>query len=428
MSVTAITGNGSGNPRIVVLGGGFGGLEAAFYLRRRLGRRAELTLVSNRDEFLFKPNTIYIPFGQEPDTLVFPLAPTLDRRQIHFVRGEAQGVDPGRRLVKTSAGELPYDQLVVATGATTRPEEIEGLSAHANTVWTPEEMLHLRASLSRLLADARGGRKQKVLFLVPPNNKCSGPLYEIALMLDSWLRRRKAREGAEIAYATYEAGYIQAFGPRLHELVKGEFERRGITGHTGLRISSVASHEARFEGGNLLPFDLLVSFPPHAAAVRYEGLPSDERGFLRTDLETRQVVGHENVFAVGDAGDFPVKQAFLALLQADAVAERIAQRLLGEQPSAHFDPVSLCILEQFDQATFAQVPLRLTGNPDQPVEVQERNHERYKVGSGEVWRAGKKILGMAIPGRFRHGQPFHAGAAWAVLEGGVKAMSSLFAD
>ena len=52
-------------PRIAVLGGGFGGLEAAFYLRKRLGRKAELTLVSDRDQFQVKPNTIYIPFGKE---------------------------------------------------------------------------------------------------------------------------------------------------------------------------------------------------------------------------------------------------------------------------------------------------------------------------------------------------------------------------
>jgi sulfide:quinone oxidoreductase len=415
-------------PRVVVLGGGFGGLEAIFYLRKRLGRHAELTLVSDRDEFLFKPNTIYIPFGKEPERFVFPLAPTLDRRHIRFVHGRAQKIDPARKRVATTSGDVEYDYLVVATGATMRPDEVPGLADHANTIWTPDEMMRLRTSLERTVVEAHAGHRQQVLFLVPPNNKCSGPLYEMVLMLDTWLRRKGARELVEITYATYEHTFIQAFGPRLHEVVTREFSHRGIDGLLEKRVAAVESRRVRFHGGSTLPFDLLISFPPYVAAARYDGLPSDERGFLKTDLDTRQVIGHEDIYAVGDAGDFPVKQAFLALLQADAVGEHIAQRVLAERADARFDPVSMCIMEQFDKATFAQVPLRLTGDPDQPVAVREEQPELYKVGSGPIWRIGKKVLGAAIPGRFRHGQPFHAGATWAVLESGVKMMESLFAD
>jgi NADH dehydrogenase FAD-containing subunit len=414
-------------PRIVVLGGEFGGLESVFYLRKRIGRRADLTLVSDRDEFLFKPNTIYIPFGKEPERFVFKLPPALDRRHIHFVQARAENVNPAKKSVVTSRGELPYDYLVVATGATMRPDEIPGLQDHANTIWTPSEMMRLRQSLERVLESARQGHMQRIAFVVPPNNKCSGPLYEIVMMLDTWLRRKKAREACSITYATYEASFIQAFGPRLDGVVVDEFKTRGITGLKEKVVVSVEPSQARFADGSALPFDLLISFPPYIAATRFTGLPSDERGFLRTNLDTRQVEGHPDVYAVGDAGDFPVKQAFLALLQADTAGEHIAQRILGEQPDARFDPVSMCIMEQFDKATFAQVPLELTGDPARPVRVRDEP-ELYKVGSGEIWRVGKKMLGAALPGRFRHGQPFHAGASWAAMEAGLKMMSSLFAD
>jgi NADH dehydrogenase FAD-containing subunit len=415
------------SPRVAVLGGGFGGLEAVFYLRKRLGRHAELTLVSDRDEFLFKPNTIYIPFGKEPERLVFKLPPTLDRRHIRFVHGRAEGIDSAAKRVTTSSGIVDYDYLVVATGATMRPDEIPGLAQNANTIWTPDEMMRLRRSLNSAIESA-AGRKQRIAFLVPPNNKCAGPLYEMVLMLDTWLRRKQVREAFSITYATYEGSFIQAFGPRLDEVVTVEFERRGITGLKSRRAKTVDKAEVRFDDGSALPFDLLISFPPYVAATRYAGLPSDDRGFLRTNPDTRQVVDHDDIYAVGDAGDFPVKQAFLALLQADAVGEHIAQRVLGEEADAKFDPVSMCIMEQFDKATFAQVPLRETGDPDRPVAVREEHPELYKVGTGEIWRVGKKLLGSAIPGRFRLGQPFHAGASWAVLEGGVKMMSALFAD
>jgi sulfide:quinone oxidoreductase len=90
-------------PRIVVLGGGFGGLEAVFYLRKRLGRRVDLTLVSDRDEFLFKPNTIYIPFGKEPERFVFPIAPTLDHRHIKFMHARAEHIDLAARRLSALA-------------------------------------------------------------------------------------------------------------------------------------------------------------------------------------------------------------------------------------------------------------------------------------------------------------------------------------
>lgn len=85
-------------------------------------------------------------------------------------------------------------------------------------------------------------------------------------------------------------------------------------------------------------------------------------------------------------------------------------------------------MEQFDKATFAQVPLRLTGDPALPVVVREDAFELYRVGSGPIWRIAKKMLGAAIPLRFTSGRPFHAGASWAVMEAGVKMMAGAFSD
>ena len=149
---------------------------------------------------------------------------------------------------------------------------------------------------------------------------------------------------------------------------------------------------------------------------------------MKTDLQTRQLVGHPDIYVVGDASDFPVKQAFLALLQADAAAEHVCERILGEEPHAFFDPVSMCIMEQFDKATFAQVPLRLTNDPEAPIAVREHDADLYRVGSGMIWRMAKKMLGVAIPQRFMRGQPFHAGASWAVMDAGVKVMASVLSD
>jgi NADH dehydrogenase FAD-containing subunit len=421
--------NGKPLPRVVVLGGGFGGLEAAFYLRKRIGKRAQVTVISPSDRFLFKPNTIYIPFGKPAEELLFPLRPAFERRRIDFVQGAATSVDPVAKRVRTGTGDdVPYDHLVIATGAAMRASEIPGLAENANTIWTPEEMQRLGGSIDSLVEWTKSGGKSRVLFLVPPNNKCAGPLYELVLMLDTWLRRRGARQNVQIRYATYERTFIQAFGPRLHDVVSKEFADRGITGTTNAVVRAVEPKRVVFADGSDDAFDLLVSFPPYVAAQRFDSLPSDDRGFIRVDPQTRQVNDFPDVYVVGDAGDFPVKQAFLALLQADAVGEHIAERVLGDEPTAAFDPVSMCIMEQFDKATFAQVPLRLTGDPSLPVVVREDALDKYRVGSGAVWRLGKKMLGAAIPERFGAGRPFHAGATWAVMDAGLKVMEAAFTD
>jgi hypothetical protein len=70
----------------------------------------------------------------------------------------------------------------------------------------------------------------------------------------------------------------------------------------------------------------------------------------------------------------------------------------------------------------------LTGDPDQPVRVREEDLASYRVGSGGVWRMGKKRLGAVLPARFEAGQPFHAGPTWLVMESGLNVMSKTFAD
>lgn len=419
----------SARPRVVVVGGGFAGLEAAFLVRMRLHDDVDMTLVSDRDSWVFKPNSIYIPFGAEPESLLVPLDAPLRKRRITFLESRVREVDAAARHVAFEDGtSLPYDFLVLATGSGMRPGEIPGLAEHSESIWTPAEMLSLRAALGRLRETASRGEEQRVLFLVPPNNKCAGPLYEMVFMLETWLRRESVRDRVAITYSTFERTFIQAFGPRLHEVVTSEFAERGVEGHTGEVVTEVADGEARYADGSSRGFDLLISFPPYISAVTYDGLPADDRGFLQTEFETRQVTGHPDVYAPGDAGDFPVKQAFLAFLQADAVAEHIAGRVQGRAPRVSFDPVSMCIMEMLDKATFAQVPLRLTGDPALPVEVRPGAEDLYKVGVSPIWRLGKKMLGAVVPMRFHAGEPFHAGTAWQLMDVGLKGMKGILAD
>jgi NADH dehydrogenase FAD-containing subunit len=104
-------------PQVVVLGSGFAGLETAFRLRWEVGEDVRITVVSDRDDFLFRPNTIYLPFGGAENRLHVPLGAAMRRRDIEHRIATVQGVDTDRGTVSLDNGRppLPYDKLVIAT-------------------------------------------------------------------------------------------------------------------------------------------------------------------------------------------------------------------------------------------------------------------------------------------------------------------------
>ena len=77
---------------------------------------------------------------------------------------------------------------------------------------------------------------------------------------------------------------------------------------------------------------------------------------MRVETPTRQVVGHPELYAPGGAGDFPLKDEFLALVQAEAVASHLASVVVGGRFKRPFDAVSVQIVDVLDRAAFAQLP------------------------------------------------------------------------
>jgi len=98
--------------RVLILGGGFAALETAFLLHMRTHDACEISLVADDDRFLFRPNTIYIPFGADPESLYVELAKPLARRAIAMERGAVASVDAQQQKVALQDGrELRYATL-----------------------------------------------------------------------------------------------------------------------------------------------------------------------------------------------------------------------------------------------------------------------------------------------------------------------------
>jgi sulfide:quinone oxidoreductase len=273
------------------------------------------------------------------------------------------GVDVAGGAVHTDGGRLPYDQLVIATGATTRSDEVPGLAEHARQISSPSQLRDLGDDLRGLARRASRSHRQRVLVTIPAGNCCPTPLYELTFLLDTWLRRHGVRDTVELGFTSHEYGYLQAVNPMLHELTAHQFDALGIDAYASANLIKVDEREAVYADGHRRPFDLMVTFAPQVAAVEYRGLPVDGRGFLRCEPESRAVIGHPEIHAPGDAGDHPVKQAYLATMQATAAAMDVVAEVTGrrdgngpggsgpDDPGDEPDPVRLFPLRLSDDGS-----------------------------------------------------------------------------
>lgn len=392
----------SDTPHVVIVGGGFGGLEAALSLRRRLGDQVRLTLVSDKEDFLFRPHLIYVPFGFEPEQAKIDLVEIAAAKDLRFVRAHVQAIDTETQCLDLDSGPLLYDYLILATGARMASSGVPGLEEQAYAVWREADLALLRSAFDHLLQKAEQGQQQQVVFLVPPLSQWAGPLYELAFMLAQWLDWKEAREVVSIRFLTCEQTYMSALGPQLHDALSEEFAQHGIDAQVEQVIERLEGKELVMQSGDRVAADLLIVSPTYHAAVTWAGLPADESGFVRAKLESRQVEGQDTIYAIGDGSDYPVKQAFLALLQADAAAEHLAARLLGSRPRFVFEPSSLWMMEQFGQALFAQVPLGSDAEA-----VHESHIEAVPPGLHQ-----RVALREYLPWQARTNNPLYAGLLW----------------
>lgn len=153
----------SSPPCVLVLGSGLAALEAAFLLDTRLSGRVDLRLVCEHGDFVLRPNLVYVPFGADPAASGLRIIELLDRSGIAHEPDRVEGVDTGAGRVQLArGGQLAYEHLVIATGATTRPQEIPGLQEHAVSIWDCSGMLALRERFEHLRGQAREGVRQRV--------------------------------------------------------------------------------------------------------------------------------------------------------------------------------------------------------------------------------------------------------------------------
>jgi len=313
--------------RVLIVGGGVAAVESVLALHDLAGGRVEMTMLAPNSEFVYRPMTVREPFAYAAARR-YPLAQAVGEAGAELLTGELSWVEPDRHVVHTKAeATIEYDALVLALGARAVPRY-----EHAITV----DDRRLDETMHGLIQDIEGGYVDSVAFVSPGRMPWQLPLYELALMTAG----RAYDMGVELAttIVTPEDSPLAIFGAAASAAVAQRLAHARIHTITSAYAEIPRAGEIVVNPGDRHLHAKRVVALPELYGPSVRGLPMGQHGFLRTDLHGR-VREVQDVFAAGDAVDFPVKHGGIGSQQADVAAQSIAALAGAPVTPEPFDPV-----------------------------------------------------------------------------------------
>jgi sulfide:quinone oxidoreductase len=383
--------------QIVILGSGTGGTLTANRLRRHYDESEfRIIVVDQDDDHVHRPGLVSVAFGlTEPEAIVRPRHLQL-HDGIGFRRAKAAAVDLGARKVHFTDGtSLDYEVLVLATGTTARPEELQGLAVpgQGGRVFTLHDLPGVVA-LRRALASFEGGRLVADVAGMP--GACPAAALEFCFLADWYFRRRGIRDRVDLACVTPLDGAFAR--PAASRALGRLLEAKGIELVTGFTTDTVDGEGGRLVSydGREVPFDLVAVVPPHGGAAyvgRSPGL-GDERGFVTVDRHTLQSTSRPDVFAIGDATGTPGPELVSAAhSQGRVLVNNIRRFLAGGPLDGSFDgPASGYVETGFGKALLIDF-----GQDTEPLLKESRlNHLGRRASQWLYWNS--VLPGRELPG------------------------------
>jgi NADH dehydrogenase len=331
-------------PKVVILGGGFGGLAAA----RALDKSAEVTVVDRHNFQTFLPLLYQVSTaGLAADHVAYPIRGALRKTDIKFRMGSPILVDHKNKEVKLDSSEvLKFDHLIVALGSVSADFGIPGVNEHALGMKTVHEALTIRAEIMRRFEDlCRFEDETKLSISVigggPTGVEMAGAIAEL---IRGPLKSDQAEAAANIQVSLIEAGprLLPPFAPSLSERTKKDLEKLGVKVLLNAAVKAIEHRKIILKDDSVLNSEITIwaAGVKGSDAMAQLNLPTNGN---RVAVEpTMQVKNYPNIWALGDIAGALGKDgrplpmvAPVAIQQGKFIAKQIA-RLISNKPLTDF--------------------------------------------------------------------------------------------
>jgi NADH dehydrogenase len=331
-------------PKVVILGGGFGGLAAA----RALYKAAEVTVVDRHNFQTFLPLLYQVSTaGLAADHVAYPIRGALRKTNIKFRMGSPISVDHKNSEVKLDSSEvLKFDHLIVALGSVSADFGIPGVNEHALGMKTVHEALTIRAEIMRRFEDlCRFEDDTKLSISVigggPTGVEMAGAIAEL---IRGPLKHDKMDAAANINISIIEAGprLLPTFAPSLSERTKKDLEKLGVKVMLNIPVKAIDHRKITLSNDSVINSEITIWAAGVKGSDAMAQLSLPTTGNRIAVEPTMQVKNYPNVWALGDIAGAIGKDgrplpmvAPVAIQQGKFIAKQIA-RLVAKKPLTEF--------------------------------------------------------------------------------------------
>ncbi|MDQ3627990.1 MAG: NAD(P)/FAD-dependent oxidoreductase [Actinomycetota bacterium] len=332
-------------PHVVVIGGGFAGLQTVRSLKRA---DVDVTLVDRHVYNTFQPLLYQVATAalNAGDITYFLRSARARQDNLRFRKGAVTAVDPQRRTVTLDSGDtVSYDYLVIGTGVTTNWFGVPGAAENAMAMYTRKQALVVRDRLFTVVEEAAAqGQPRDLRFVVVGGGatgvEMAGALAEMRNNAMARTYPELERDRVHITLVEMGPHVLAPFAPKLRDYAARELGKRDVDLRLSTSVSEVRPDAVVVDDDEVVPADMVVWATGVTAheVVSTWGLPQGRGGRILVEEDLR-VHGFDEVFALGDiavSADKPLAQLAQPAIQGGKHAAKQIRRLVAGEPTMAF--------------------------------------------------------------------------------------------
>ena len=354
------------NKKVLILGGGFAGVEAAIFLRRE---KFNVTLISNRDYLYVYPTSIWIPVRKMKfEDACISMAALEKAHGFTWIKDEILEIKAKQGIVICKNKEFSgYDHLIIALGAGKR--KYEGNEHFLSICGAPKEAIELRDKLDALIE--KGGGTIAMGFGGNPYDKSAvrgGPAFEVLFNVNNYLKKKGIRDKFKLIFFTPVKTPGAKMGKKAPDFMDAYYHRLKIDQHIGKPIKQFVTDGIEFIDDTKLHSDYTMYIPAlqgHDIFYKASDLPLTKAGFIKIDdfLEVQfdkdEKLSKTHIYAIGDSSalegpGWKAKQGHIAEVMARNLAFNISEKEKGSSNRKGYRKHLniLCVMDSGDGAAF----------------------------------------------------------------------------